>query len=75
MNKEHDALEEMVKTIALIEYQNSSIIQKYREIEHRIKAIRFRYLKQWGPMQVSEKDFLHRINQEKRSLRHDSQVP
>ena len=75
MNKEHDALEEMVKTIALIEYQNSSIIQKYREIEHQIKAIRFRHLKQWGPMPVSESDFLHRINQAKRSLRHDSQVP
>ena len=51
MNQSSEALFEMIQQIALIEHQNREAVQKYREIEHQIKAIRFRFTKKWGLFQ------------------------
>lgn len=64
----NNALKDMIEQIALIEYQNSEVVQKYREIEHKIKAIRFRYTKKWGVIPITEKQLISEINKAKRSL-------
>ena len=63
-----DAFSDMIQQIALIEYQNREVVQKYREIEHQIKAIRFRYTKKWGAIPITEKEMIGEINKAKRSL-------
>ena len=67
-NEESISVNEMIQEIALIEYQNSEVIQKCREIEHRIKAIRFRYIKKCGSLPFPEKDLRIRVNQVKRQF-------
>ncbi len=63
-----DALSDMIQQIALVEHQNREVVQKYREIEHRIKAIRFRYTKRWGVIPITEKQMMSEINKAKRNL-------
>ena len=63
-----DAFSDMIQQIALIEHQNREVVQKYREIEHKIKAIRFRYAKKWGAIPITEKQMISEINKAKRSL-------
>ncbi len=55
MNEESVLVNEMIQEIARIEYQNSEVIQKYRELEHRIKAIRFRCMKNVNPFNLLKK--------------------
>ena len=63
-----DAFSNMIQQIALIEHQNREVVQKYREIEHKIKAIRFRYTKRWGVIPITEKQMMSEINKAKRNL-------
>ncbi len=63
-----DAFSDMIQQIALIEHQNREVVQKYREIEHKIKAIRFRYTKKWGVIPITEKQMMSEINKAKRNL-------
>ena len=63
-----DAFSDMIQQIALIEYQNREVVQKYREIEHQIKAIRFRFTKKWGAIPITEKQMMSEINKVKRNL-------
>ena len=64
----NDALKDMIEQIAVVEYQNREVVQKYREIEHKIKAIRFRYTKKWGVIPITEKQLVSEINKVKRNL-------
>ena len=77
MNEENVLVNEMIQEIALIEYQNSEVIQKYRELEHRIKAIRFRCMKKCRSIQLVEKDFRRRVNRLKQQFKqgHDADNP
>ena len=68
MNQSSEALFEMIQQIALIEHQNREAVQKYREIEHQIKAIRFRFTKKWGAIPITEKQMMSEINKAKRNL-------
>ena len=63
-----DAFSDMIQQIALIEHQNREVVQKYREIEHKVKAIRFRYTKRWGVIPITEKQMRSEINKLKRNL-------
>ncbi len=64
----NDALKDMIEQIAFVEYKNREVVQKYREIEHKIKAIRFRYTKKWGVIPITEKQLISEINKAKRNL-------
>ncbi len=64
----NDALKDMIEQIAVVEYQNREVVQKYREIEHKIKAIRFQYTKKWGVIPITEKQLVSEINKVKRNL-------
>ena len=53
------------------------MLREYRELEHRIKAIRFRCMKKCRSIQLVEKDFRRRVNRVKQQFKqgHDTDNP